>query len=261
MRNPSKVVGWAVVYAALASIVVFAPRTARADYVEKKVRDGGKIVGKVTFEGKVPDDAVVRYPIPGKSLGCGTGYRKVVRIDVKGNALRGVFVLIEEIAEGKAWPKSSKNVVLEQKDCVFLPSLKIVERGNPLVIRNSDDGVLHNVNLREVKEVSAGRVVQRMLFNIAQPNVGDVEKKVRPRKSPFLTVGCDVHNFMVAHMVAPEHPYATIAAGDGSFTLEDVPPGEYQVVAWHPVLGTKRRSVTVTANGKVDASFSFGGDD
>jgi hypothetical protein len=63
---------------------------------------------------------------------------------------------------------------------------------------------------------------------------------------------------MVAHVLAPEHPYATLVKEDGTFLLDAVPPGEYSVVAWHPRLGKKRTSVTVPADGAVEIEFAFG---
>jgi len=96
------------------------------------------------------------------------------------------------------------------------------------------------------------------MFNIAQPVVGEVQQQIKPRKSPFLSVGCDLHNFMVAHVLAPEHPYAALVNEDGTFVLDAVPPGEYSVVAWHPRLGKKRSSVVVPAKGTVETDFAFG---
>lgn len=229
-----------------------------ADYREVRVKGGGTITGNVTFHGELPGDSKERFQIPGKSPGCGTGFRKVVRIDVKNGGLRGSFVMIEGISASKKWPKLASPLVLAQKDCRFLPPTQMVRKGTKILVRNSDSGVLHNVNLREIKEFSSGRVVRRMLFNIAQPDIGDVLKKVKPRKSPFLVVGCDVHAFMSAHILAPEHPYAAVVRDDGSFVLDDVPPGQHTLLAWHPKLGKKRISVTVPANGKVDAVFKFG---
>ncbi len=127
-----------------------------------------------------------------------------------------------------------------------------------MTIRNSDTGVLHNVNMREIVEVAGGRKVRRTMFNIAQPVVGEFEQKINPRKSPFLTVGCDLHNFMFAHVVAPEHPYAALVNEDGTYLLGDVPPGVYSAIAWHPRLGKKTVSVSVPANGEVEANFEFG---
>jgi len=237
-------------------VAVVIPVFARAEYREVAVEDGGAITGTVSFRGALPGDAVESYPVSGKWPGCGIGYRQVARIDTADGALRGVFVLLDGITSGKQWPES-RTAQLDQKRCEFVPTHQIVRSGASLTIRNSDTGVLHNVNVREIVEVSSGRKVQRMMFNIAQPVVGEVEQKIKPRKSPFLTVGCDLHNFMVAHILAPEHPYAALVNEDGSFRLDAVPPGEHSVVAWHPRLGTKRVSVTVPAGGSVAVDFAF----
>jgi hypothetical protein len=173
-------------------------------------------------------------------------------------ALRGVFVLLDGITKGKQWPESDPDALLDQKGCEFLPEFQIIRAGVPITVRNSDPDVLHNINIRELIETSSGRTVQRMLFNIAQPVPGDIKKKVKPQESPFLTVGCDLHNFMVAHVLAPEHPYAVVVEPDGTFLLNDVPPGDYSLVAWHPKLGKKTISVTVTAGGALETAFEFG---
>ncbi len=234
------------------------PVFARAEYREVEVEDGGSVTGKVIFRGVLPDDAIVKFPVSGKWPGCGTGYRQVVEIDAENDALRGVFVLLEEISAGKKWPEASATAALDQTKCEFVPYRQIVRSGATMTIRNSDTGVLHNVNMREIVQVSSGREVRRMMFNIAQPVVGEIEQKIKPRKSPFLSVGCDLHNFMVAHVLAPEHPYAALVNEDGTFLLDEVPAGEYSVLAWHPRLGKKRMSVTVPAGGAVETEFVFG---
>jgi hypothetical protein len=242
----------------LVMVLLWIPQIAGAEYSEGTVENGGKITGKVTFQGELPEDAVERFPVSGKWPGCGTGPREVVRVDVKDGALRGVFVLLDGISKGKKWTGLSPEPLLDQKKCVFLPKFQIVRAGTPMTIRNSDPGVLHNVNVRELTETSSGRMVQRMMFNIAQPVPGDIKKKIKPKEFPFLNVGCDLHNFMVAHVLAPEHPYAVVVEADGAFLLDDVPPGDYSLIAWHPKLGKKKTSVTITAGGTLETSFEFG---
>ena len=239
-------------------VAVVIPVFARAEYREVEIEDAGSITGKVSFRGALPDDAVESFPVSGKWPGCGIGYRKVVDIDAENGVLRGVFVLLEGISAGKKWPEPSLTAALDQKRCEFVPTHQVVRSGAMMTIRNSDTGVLHNVNMREIVEVPGGRTVRRMMFNIAQPVVGEVQQKIKPRKSPFLTVGCDLHNFMFAHVVAPEHPYAVLVREDGSFLLDAVPPGVHSVIAWHPRLGQRSVSVTVPASGTVEANFEFG---
>jgi hypothetical protein len=87
---------------------------------------------------------------------------------------------------------------------------------------------------------------------------------------------------MNAEMMVVSHPYYAVTGLEGKFTLTDVPPGEYQLVAWHEgwrVLGKKstldvfsqqsiqralfseprtwEQSVTVHSNQTVDVKFTL----
>jgi hypothetical protein len=44
---------------------------------------------------------------------------------------------------------------------------------------------------------------------------------------------CDVHPWMFAWVTAVDHPYFAVTGKDGTFTIKDVPPGKYKIVALH----------------------------
>jgi hypothetical protein len=232
-----------------------------AAYVEATVTDGGSISGKLSFEGALPVDAVEKITISKNPEVCdeeGTGYREVVWVDVEDGALRGAFVFIKKISEGKKWaePEGGNYLVL-QKGCRFRPWAQVVKPG-PIIIRHSDpDSVLHNINAREMIGVEKGRIVKRTMFNFGQPEPGDIIKKLKPRRSAFIAVNCEAHNFMFGFMMAPKHPYAVVVNEDGTYTIDDVPPGEYTVSAWHPRFGIQESKLTVPAKGMAESNFTF----
>ncbi len=248
---------------ALGAVVLLAlagPGHGARKYKEIEVANGGRIAGKVSFEGSLPDDAVEGILITKNPDVCGTGEREVVWIDVNDGALRGSFVFIDGIKEGKKWPEPEGGTYLiNQKGCRFIPWAQVIRPG-PITIRNSDPGVLHNINTREMIGVERGRIVKRTIFNFGQPDPGDIKEELKPRRSPFIAVNCEAHNFMFAFMMAPRHPYAVVVAEDGSYTLDNVPPGEYTLKAWHPRLGLKETKVKVEADGAAQADFSFSKD-
>ncbi len=230
---------------------------AAAKYKEADVADGGSIVGKVTFEGALPDDAVEQILITKNPDVCGTGEREVVWVDVKDGALRGAFVFIDKIKQGKKWPEPEGGVYrIIQKGCRFIPWAQVVRPG-PITITNSDPGVLHNINMREMIGVEKGRVVKRTMFNFGQPDPGDIEQNIKPRRSSFIGINCEAHNFMFGFMMALKHPYAVVVGEDGSYSLDDVPPGTYTVKVWHPRFGITKTKLTVTAGAAAQADFSF----
>ncbi|HJP37238.1 MAG: carboxypeptidase-like regulatory domain-containing protein [Gammaproteobacteria bacterium] len=232
-----------------------------AGYSEIEVNGGGSVAGKLTFEGALPEDAIEKISINKNPDVCdveGTGYREIVWVDVADGALRGAFVFIDKIKEGKAWAEpEGGNYVINQEGCRFRPWAQVMKPG-PIIIRHSDpDSVLHNINTREMIGVEKGKIVKRTMFNFGQPEPGDIEKKLTPRRSPFIAMNCEAHNFMFGFMMAPKHPYAVVVGEDGSYSIDNVPPGTYKVKAWHPRFGLKETELTVPEGGSVEADFSF----
>jgi hypothetical protein len=229
-------------------------------YKEVAVADGGSIKGKLSFEGPLPEDATEQILISKNPEVCdtqNTGYREVVWVDVQDGALRGAFVFIDKIKEGKAWGQPEGGAyVIDQKSCRFRPWAQVVRPG-PVVIRHSDPGVLHNINTREMIGVEKEKVVKRTMFNFGQPDPGDINEQIKPRRSPYIAINCEAHNFMLGYMMAPKHPYAVVVGEDGSFVLDDVPPGKYTLKAWHPKFGVKKAKLEVPAKGAVEADFVF----
>jgi hypothetical protein len=58
--------------------------------------------------------------------------------------------------------------------------------------------------------------------------------------------------------LAVDNPYYALTGPEGTFTITDVPPGEYTLVAWHPQEGAMlQKKVTVAPKGLATASFEF----
>jgi len=238
--------------------LVFGGATKEATYEVSSVTDGGTISGKVTFRGKVPEPK--KFLITKDTETCGTGEREVQEVNVATDGgLQDVVLSLEGIESGKPWTPPEKGYLLDQKGCRFISHLTVIPRDEKLVILNSDP-FLHNIHTYEI----IGRARQSM-FNNASQKGGRFVKRISPRRENVVKVECDVHEFMHGWVFVIENPYYAQTKAEGGFTLTDIPPGTYQLKAWHPTLGVKKQEVTVEPRGKIELSFEFsaqeGGDD
>jgi hypothetical protein len=51
---------------------------------------------------------------------------------------------------------------------------------------------------------------------------------------------------------------AAVTGADGAYVIGNVPPGTYEVTAWHEKLGERKGTVTVPATGAATLDFTFG---
>ena len=165
-----------------------------------------------------------------------------------GGELANVFVYIKDIKGNFQAP--STPVVLDQKGCQYHPHVHAVMVGQPLEIKN-DDATLHNVHA--MPNVNSQ-------FNEGQPVQGMVSTKKfdKAEITPF-KVKCDVHGWMKSYMAVMPHPFYAVSQTNGSFTIPNLPPGSYTVVAWHEKYGQQEQQVTVGAKESKALNFSFKG--
>jgi len=242
------------------------------EYKEAPVANGGTVSGKITFKGtpQAPKEFdLAKFPQPafcGKVDNDGKGHRLLHEVTVNNGALADVVVFIEHVPSGKPFKLDGTDVKADT--CRFL-----VQQGSDFVgvIKNKTDvrvtnmdadpsdpksatGVLHNPHGYEMKGATS-----TTLFNKPLPNKGQVltEKIKLHKKESFVKMECDQHNFMNAYFLPVDNPYYSVVGKDGSFTIDQVPPGNYELKVWHPILGEEEQKITVAAGGKVTANFEY----
>jgi hypothetical protein len=258
----------------LVGTIGFLGTTLAAAYEETPVSDGGTVSGKVTFKGTPPPPKMfelAKFPQPGF---CGKvdsdgKNRKHVVVSVNNGALSDVVVYIEDIEKGKPFKFAGTDVKADT--CRFLaqgPSsfVGVVMEGAEFRVENMDadpgdpksvDGVLHNPHTYNVYGASS-----RTIFNKPLPTKGQTInykfKRLDLKKSPIVFLQCDQHNFMEAWFHSVKNPYYAVVGKDGTFTIDGIPPGEYELYAWHPMMGdTKEQKIKIGPGGKATADFEF----
>jgi hypothetical protein len=206
----------------------------------------GTITGQVHLMGKPPAPDRIRMNADPMCAKANDG-RDVVQADVvvgADDALANVFVQLK--GDFPATPAPTDPVEIDQHGCLYVPRVAGVRVGQPLVVRNSDMG-LHNVH---------GSSARSDLFNVSQPVAG-MTNTFRPMEEGILTLKCDVHTWMVAHVGVVNHPYFAVTGADGAFTLHHVPAGTYTLQIWHERFGTQTAQVTVPPDGTATVDLKY----
>ncbi len=216
---------------ALTAVMVATPAFA---YDASAVSGGGSIEGRVIYKGPVQ----TRKIIPNKDVEVCGGIREEALIEVGPNQeVQNAAVYLVDVAKGKAWPPAGKPPELDNIKCEFVPHVQVIPAG-PLDVVNKDP-VLHN---------SHGYYGNRTVFNMAQPNQGQ-SIPTELTRAGTVRVDCDAHGWMEGWIYVVDNPYYALTGADGKFSITDVPPGTYKLVAIQSFTGPVEQSVTV-ASGK-----------
>jgi plastocyanin len=194
---------------------------------------GGSITGTVKLTGKATPGATLPMKAdPYCAKQPPTTFEDVV-VGAKGE-LKNVVVRVAKGLSG-TFPAPPTEAVVDQQGCRYKPHVLVAQAGQPVTIKNSDE-TMHNVHTYKGPTT---------LFNQAQVFGMPPIKKKFPTVGDVVKFKCDVHPWMTGWVLVTDSPYFAITGEDGSFSIDNVPPGKYTVEIWHEKLGTQTKEVTV----------------
>ena len=167
---------------------------------------------------------------------------------IEGTVSGGKSVVYVDTIAGKAFPAPTEKPLVDQKSLKFNPSILVVQQGTTVEFQN-DDSVQHNVfwpsvggNKKAAHNLGTWPKGERRSFKFDQPGV-----------VPLL---CNVHPEMAGYIVVSPTPYFAESDASGSYKIENVPDGKYNLVIWRE--GSKPQTQSVTVAGNVTANFTLG---
>ena len=241
-------------------------------YEVVNVVNGGAITGTIDFQGVPP--AAKRFKVEKNPEICGPE-RWLTKVEVHNNHLKGAVVMLQGVQQGKPFEaKSFRGILPDEgefrydggkklsltvgvKSCNFGPYTGVVTSQELVRLENQDSvkHVLHSYSVRGHKFGILRSVHNRDIPPGSEIDVEFSENNLKD--GHVVAITCDRHDFMENRFYVIDNPYFSISDRDGRFTIDRVPPGRYDLVVWHPVLGEKRQEITVAPHGNIDLNFEF----
>jgi plastocyanin len=143
-----------------------------------------------------------------------------------GKPLADAAVVLEPLAPMRAPAPATKNharATIEQRGAEFIPFVTVVQTGTPVDFPNNDTVRHHVYSFSQPKrfeiKLYAGKPGQPITFD----KPGEVD------------IGCNIHDWMEAHVLVVESPWFGKTGPDGRAAIANLPPGRYRLQLWHPL--------------------------
>lgn len=243
---------------------------ANLSYKVVSVKDGGALTGKVTYDGKPVAPKV--FKVEKTPEVCGKEDRRLAEVSANNGSLADVVLVLEGVKAGKPFDKFAltgpppgtrklegtgdrfMGTNIRPEKCIFGAYTGVVAAGSILRFDNQDP-VKHSPHTYEVR----GRV-RDTIHNQDLEGYGYLKLAVKFKKeaAKLVKLECDQHEHMQNWFYRVENPYYAFSGPDGTFKIDQIPPGTYKLIAWHPILGEQEQEITINANGSQDVKFEFG---
>jgi len=142
-------------------------------------------------------------------------------------------------------PPPKEPASMSQRDKKYVPDVLVITRGQEVQFSN-DDKVVHNVfSMSEARQ-----------FDLGEGKPGS-SAKADFANTGIIDLYCNIHSGMVANiLVLPNRRFA-YTDSNGNYKIDGIPPGKYQLFAWHRMASPARADVDVKAGAKLDVSLTL----
>jgi plastocyanin len=140
-----------------------------------------------------------------------------------GKPLPGAVVTVHALGTGVP-AAAPVQAVMDQVGLAFAPDLLVIPVGSTVSFPNTDK-VSH--------EVYSFSSVHPFKLGLYRGKPYPPEHFDRPG---LVTLGCNIHDAMLAYILVTDAPYYGVTAADGSWAAPEVARGKYRIEVWSPRL-------------------------
>lgn len=211
---------------------------------------GKQLTGTVKLKGKIPPPKRFNLVLFSDPYYCGRisdgrGWRMTPTPALGEHAeLAGAVVFLEDVKKGK--PGTDSATIIQTKNCVFFPYISATQVGQTFHFQNWDP-ILHKLEVFLTSQQGAQSLLGQNLQAHPDNQKSDFlsagqtglhrsgpEVQYQVERQGILAFRCKLHDYMEGWSVVLPHPYFSITGKNGEFSLQDIPPGAYNLIVWHP---------------------------
>ncbi len=219
---------------------------------EVKAAANGKITGTVKLDGPAPHMKGIdmsKDPYCVKAHANDPAHLELVVVGKDGGLANVVLYISQGLTASEAGQKPSSVPVFDQKGCMYTPHVVAMDVGQEYKVVTSDQ-TAHNIH------PEPNPMTGNIPWNRSQPPGAPPIVQSWKAEEVAIPVKCNIHPWMHGYFVVVKGPYA-VTTDSGSYTIENVPPGNYTVTSWQETYGTQTQKVTVAAGQSAPLNFTY----
>jgi len=229
-------------------------------YQEIEVQNGGTIQGKAILTGNMPPPRVYHLVLFPNIDMCAeidtdeSGENRLLddfKISSDGG-LKDVVITLEHVEAGKPFIKEP--IMIQAENCKFTPDVHTIRQGESFQVDNLD-AVMHN---SQVYQKERGKILLNIPIPAEEVSDGKIQFK---KKYRIMQMICGMHEFMQTWGFRVQNPYYFQTKIDGNYKIDNIPPGDYVVNAWHYLMKIQSKKIHISENSVIDLNFAFNGDE
>ncbi len=165
--------------------------------------------------------------------------------DASGNPLADAVIYALPKAGTPIPARVPRPMAIEQKDREFVPYVTPVQAGTTVNFPNRDP-LLHHVY-----SFSPAKSFEIKLYS------GDAARGILFDKPGTVTLGCNIHDWMIGYILVVESPWFAKTGSDGRALIGEIPAGEFEVHLWHPTQRAAIDPKPVKLDARTSAELEF----
>ena len=227
-------------------------------YKVVSVDDGGSLKGRITLSGPVPRARAFHMIHAPNIEFCsrisdGKGHRLLFDFTVsKNRGLKDTVIHLMNVEKGK--PFSPKMQTFHIDRCRADRYVIGAKNGENIMVENTDP-IQHEIATYEVRNIYSDQTSNRPV----PPKSSQVRSVFVRNDADEYIIKCNLHPFLQTHAYLVQNPYYTVSDSEGNFSIENIPPGTYEVIAWHPYIQRQKQTITISKKGETSINFDFNG--